>query len=312
MGKPCTIAADTASDSIKERVRALRRQTKAARRQDADGIHDLRVASRRVRVALKEAAPVFGRHEATRFEERVREVTRLLGKARELDVSLELLERRRKKLRGPPRYAATHTIHHMRALRKAAAPDVGAAAGLVESPAFDESLLGLFESLTTTKTCYLDRGARSILKQFRRLRLSHEEWRSSQSEEDLHAIRIRFKKLRYACEVYGAAFGPPMKTFIRRLKQSQEVLGQWNDYRVLRDYVLEAAVSAPPRAAEGFPQLRELLERDIAELLDAFPDVANGFFSNSGGREVAALFAKPRIECPRCRYTPPEAPGNGK
>src|SRR5262245_4052128 len=74
---------------IRQRVAALRRALPAAKDGDVKSLHQARVATRRLRAAL----PLFGAgRKAEKVVRCVRRLTRLLGPARELDVSLLILD----------------------------------------------------------------------------------------------------------------------------------------------------------------------------------------------------------------------------
>lgn len=60
---------------------------------DIEALHDMRVASRRLRAALSVFAAAFPGPEFVRFERDVKAVTDALGEARDLDVMIETLER---------------------------------------------------------------------------------------------------------------------------------------------------------------------------------------------------------------------------
>ena len=302
MTKPCELAEEEAVRQIKRHIRTLRSHLSAARAGDPDGIHDLRVASRRLRSALREARPAFGAAQPKRMAKQVQKITRWLGKARELDVSILLLDRHRSRLRGAPRHAATHVIRHMRSLRKAASPEVMEAADFVESPEFAQALMSLFEARHPAVSCHLMHAKRSISARHKRLQAACRAWEKSHREDDLHQVRICFKKLRYTCEFYERLHPAVMKKTLAELKQAQEALGQWNDYRILRDYVAAAAPSAPPRAAGGFSALTVLLEEAIAARLLAFSQAAPDFLTPRHGKALSPPPHEAALHCEKCPH----------
>jgi CHAD domain-containing protein len=64
-------------------VRELRRLERSP---DPDAIHDVRVASRRLRAALRHLEPCFRKRDARSLRAAVRKLARLLGEARDLDI----------------------------------------------------------------------------------------------------------------------------------------------------------------------------------------------------------------------------------
>jgi CHAD domain-containing protein len=306
--RECIITEQSMAYLLQVRVRTLLSQTALARKHDPDGIHDMRVASRRLRTVLGEAGPVFGAREIAAFLEAVREITRLLGVARELDVSIGLLDQRKGGLRGAERLAAVRTLAHMRALREAESANVESAADLAESPEFAVLLAALEDSQRSTASCHLERGEKGMRRRLRKVVKAHAIWRASGEPEDLHLVRIAFKKLRYTCELYETVYGEPLAKYIKQVKQAQEALGVWNDDRVLREYVLKAEPGAAIRALPGFAPLRDSLQADMDRQMQAFRDSAGQFTADDPVRVLDDALALPGMRCGHCTHTPPAPP----
>ncbi len=314
----CVVAVEEAARLLDVCTEKIRQLASAARRQDVDGIHDLRVASRRLRSALNETALVHAKKARRDFTERAAAITRLLGKARELDVSMLLLQHIRPQFRGDIRRAATFSIRYMDRLRKETAPQVQAACALADAPDFERMRVELDESRHASKKCLLEHARKSIGKLHKRVHKAYTRWEEQPDEEHLHRVRVCFKKLRYACECHEKLYGKPMSSFIKHLKAAQESLGLWNDLRVLRDYVAESSQdsaahtpSAPP--ASAFQDLKMALERRMGRMLQAFHRGAGGFFQEDMKRRQAKLFSSPQEHCINCPLFPaPEAPEDDK
>lgn len=60
---------------------------------DIEAVHDMRVASRRLRAAISVFAPAFRGRRFEKFEREVKAVTDALGEARDLDVMIDALEK---------------------------------------------------------------------------------------------------------------------------------------------------------------------------------------------------------------------------
>ena len=52
---------------------------------------------------------------------------------------------------------------------------------------------------------------------------------ASSTDAELHRLRIRCKRLRYACEFLSDLYGPPVKKFAMRVKALQDILGAHQD-----------------------------------------------------------------------------------
>jgi CHAD domain-containing protein len=85
---------DYAVQVIEERLEKMLSHVEGVRlSEDIEAVHDMRVASRRLRAALSIFASAFPERDFTRFEREVKMVTRALGSARDLDVMIETLEK---------------------------------------------------------------------------------------------------------------------------------------------------------------------------------------------------------------------------
>lgn len=293
----CTLAEDETAGVVTGHVATLRSQVGAVRRAEPDGIHDMRVASRRLRAALNEFAPFFERKARVRFAKRIRSVTRRLGQARELDVTLGLLRDWRPDLADATAEAVEHLHEELYSQRIAAAPSIQRAAAGVESPDFEEALRALFENRPPATRCYREAGSLRLTRRLENLSGFHLKWVDSRREEALHRLRVRFKKLRYASETYAPLYGAALKPFIQRLKEAQGSLGQWNDQRILRNYALRIQEQAPSLLNPGFSLLVQSLDRRVSELERQFAGEAELFFSKAEQDNRLRVLSAPLREC---------------
>jgi CHAD domain-containing protein len=95
---------------LKRRADALFRHFPAALGGDEEAIHQLRVAGRRLRVAVLLLADKPDGRRATRIQRLLRKLTRLAGKSRDLDVLLATYDQRLKSL--PTRDAVQNRLRH--------------------------------------------------------------------------------------------------------------------------------------------------------------------------------------------------------
>lgn len=84
---------------LKERLEKMLSYREAMLRgDDVETLHDMRVASRRLRAALTVFAPAFQSEDFRLLEAEVKNVTTALGEARDLDVMMEEMQRMKLKL----------------------------------------------------------------------------------------------------------------------------------------------------------------------------------------------------------------------
>lgn len=222
--------------------------------EDIEALHDMRVASRRLRSAFRVFGKCFARNRLRKVNERVKSVTRALGQVRDQDVFLEYL-------RG---YATAHQdidigwlIQREERIRE------DARAGMVST--LDEmensGLQALVDGLLSRVTKISDRPAhyfarfapRLIEPRVRELADCSSALADRADSPGHHAMRIAAKRLRYTMESYVPCFGKPLVQRISQVKLLQDQLGQIHDCDVwvdkLRQYKDEPKLSRRRRSA---------------------------------------------------------------
>jgi inorganic triphosphatase YgiF len=254
----------------------------AVRSDDPEYVHQMRVATRRLRAALRMFRPVLPAGFGERLLPSMREMMQALGQARDLDVLMaEIVAPVAQALPDEPRltdlagaitnrlYAARGAIRHV--LRQPGYGQLLLTAGrlLHGSPFVDPTGAGA-EAQSLLQ--FADRRLR------RQLKAIHELAAAARADypPSLHALRIGIKRLRYAIEFFGPMLpGKSGHTAIRRLAGLQEELGQLNDLASAgtllmvcagRDPALREAVTLiggwhGPRHAALLADIPEKLER---------------------------------------------------
>jgi inorganic triphosphatase YgiF len=211
--------------------------------QDAEYLHQARVAMRRMRSALTVFRRGFPR---AAFEEVVRELRWLdsaLGPARDWDVfalstlpriarafgqdrELPALAERAQRLRGTANAAAGEALHSKRytvLLLKLLAV-------FYREPwlaiADEEAQAARAQPLESFAREVLSRRHRKVVKTGRDLVGAHEH---ESDHAQLHALRIEIKKLRYAAEFFSSLYERRVKQYVSALAGLQELLGGLND-----------------------------------------------------------------------------------
>ena len=310
MARNCLLAVEAASKGLKRRVQALREPSQAISQGDPEGIHDMRVASRRFRALLKEHQGAFEKKPLKLFRNEMRDITRVLGTARELDVTIAILSSHRKRFHGPPRYAVSYALRQLRAKREAENEGIAKCVQWVNSADFDRRLIAVFEGLGPPSKCIRDHTIQNLKTYYQSLCRLYDLWKSLSSEEILHRIRVRFKQFRYACEIHESLYGERMKAFLGELKSAQEALGSWNDYRILCGYVESVAPNASRTAAEGMPEIMNAFRQNVGRSLQEFETVAQPFFSPEKTQQAFEFINAPETPCCRkkARATRSSAP----
>ncbi|MDP1527453.1 MAG: CHAD domain-containing protein [Rhodocyclaceae bacterium] len=230
--------------------------------EDPEYIHQMRVATRRLRAALRLFAPLLPADFATPMVAALRDMMAVLGQARDLDVLLaEIAEPVLHALPDEPRLAALiGIITDRRFERRRAAVD------FLRSPRYGlvtlETLADLhghaekvgvgeaapetaaqMQQLGEFATDRLQRLRKKVLKLARAARID--------DPPSLHALRIGIKRLRYALEFFSPLASPiAMRRILGHLATLQETLGQINDLANAGELLMDCAgKDAPLREA---------------------------------------------------------------
>ena len=200
-----------------------------------EGVHQFRVAIRRLRSALSAFRDLLPRAERRRINSQVRWIAQRFGHARDWDVFNSVLLRQVRSRVGNDR-----SLVAFAAAAKAARADAYAAiSDTIVSPRYTESLLtleGWWESGSWADSLGKDRDepaceyARRSLKKLHRRVAKLGEHLETLTEPELHELRKRAKKLRYAAEFFRSLFPPKAaKSYIKALSEMQDRLGSLND-----------------------------------------------------------------------------------
>ncbi|MFN3884879.1 MAG: CHAD domain-containing protein, partial [Rhodocyclaceae bacterium] len=218
---------------------------------DPEYIHQMRVALRRLRAALRLFRPVLPTDFTARLLPLARELMRPLGKARDVDVLLaEIAHPVLAALPDEPRLAAlvgviTERRHAVRqeVLRLLGAPRYGvivlsllASVHGISAPARAQAVA------TDGLPASLPEFAHERLRRLRRQVLALARDADAAKPETLHALRIGIKRLRYALEFF-APLSAKKKTarHLEHLAALQETLGQINDLANAGALLMECA-----------------------------------------------------------------------
>jgi len=225
---------------------------------DPDALHDMRVASRRLREALEIFGFCFPQKLFDRYYRRVRRVTRALGEVRNADVAmiffqklsastddilvqvaLEDLLRRLARSRRSARGRLLTGLHEAR---------------LAHLPA---ELANVFTRTENMPVRYQRGPKRSVVLARRQLLQRVRAFFSARmavtaedDEANLHKVRIAVKKLRYAVEVFDYAVGEDVVSHLGELKRLQDTLGELHDHDVFAGMVRKrlAKLQTQPQA----------------------------------------------------------------
>ena len=192
-----------------------------------EAVHQMRVATRRLRALLRAARPLLVPEWSEQMRGELSWLAGVLGPARDLDVLIGYFQQELATLEkgeAPP---------VRRLIRKLGRDRASVQEDLVSSLRTDR-YLALLELVETGSRQPQVRPSEVSLRdiastEFRKLRKAVRALPEHPSDEELHRVRIKVKRARYAAELAETTVGRPASRFIQRAKDLQDILGMHQD-----------------------------------------------------------------------------------
>ena len=237
---------------------------------DAEDLHRMRVATRRLRAILRAGRGVVEPEWADGLRNDVAWLGGQLGPVRDSDVLHESIANARDGLDERERKGLDVLL---RILRKEAGD---ARERLAEAMSSDRyfTLLDTIElAVAAPRFTGNDTPTAAIAKsEFRKLRSAVRSLPKDPSDEELHTVRISGKRARYAAELAEASRGKAATRFIRRAKEFQDMIGEHQDAVMAEDELRRVTgLTRSQTAALAAGQLIERQRETKRQLRRAFP-----------------------------------------
>jgi CHAD domain-containing protein len=285
--------------------------------EDPEDLHDMRVATRRMRAALSLFAEVLPVR-AQAFREELGWLGRLLGAVRDLDVQLESLSE-----------MASATAGWSAGMRPEDHDPLGELAAILERER-DTARADMLTGLDSVRWERLAKGLSAMVQQGPARRSlaarvpaviglpdlvvarhdavakAGKRAKRSGAVPDFHRLRIRCKRLRYALEFGADVYGGRTARFVRQLTVLQDELGQMQDAEVASIRLAELATGEahlPPATVFVMGGVAERHRREVDRLVRRMPKEV----SRVGGREwrdLLELMERRRAEAEAERPVP--------
>jgi CHAD domain-containing protein len=222
--------------------------------EDPEDLHKMRVASRRMRCALRVLGPFFQDHELTPFAYVLKEITGMLGRVRDLDVFIIRISENIKS-------EALPSSNHLARLLPLAEQDRDLARQemikFLDARPYQDFLKTFHHVLNTP---YPDPSSRpledclqDLLQERRSVIAQHRAGLTPASLPEQHKLRILVKRLRYTIEFFTDLLGPSQDEVLTVLKTIQDHLGALNDTKQARA-ILTKWEERRPKEAPGTVQ----------------------------------------------------------
>ncbi len=219
---------------------------------DIEELHDMRVATRRMRAAFEIFGDAFDPKALKPHLKGLRATGRALGHVRDLDVFMEKAGHYLDTLPEEQRSGLDPLLDAWKAKRELSRNEMLAHLDSPQYQTFVQNFnlflhtpgAGIRPSVEDHPTPKLVREVAPVLIYTRLAAVrAYDAILKNAPIEQLHALRIEFKKLRYAVEFFREVLGEESKAVITDLKQLQDHLGDLNDAEVatiiLREFLDE-------------------------------------------------------------------------
>ncbi len=231
--------------------------------QDIEALHDMRVATRRMRAAYSIFADYFDPAVLAPFNKGLRRVGRALGTVRDLDVLMEKAEAYQSTLEEGATEVLAPLLADWRARREVARREMLAH---LDSPAYRDFVTAFQVFLTTPGA-----GAqpvpigeplphqvrhvapRLILTRYEVVR-AYETIIDGAPLPTYHMLRIDCKRLRYALEFFRDVLGREAPEIIKQVTAMQDLLGALQDAHVAEDLIAGFLEEQRKKRKKGLPE----------------------------------------------------------
>ena len=270
--KPRIAASSRSRDQIltlvREQLKVIRTEEPGTRLgTDPEELHKMRAAVRRLRAILGAVRGMFDLDWLEGLRGELDWLGTVLGGLRDLDVLREYLRKELASLKPAARVVGNDLFDLVDAQRAHAQHKIVTA---LDGERYTKLLARLERAIQRPKVVSTDLSLPGVAaSQFKKLRKAVKALPKKPNGDDLHAVRIRVKRARYAAELAQPIVGEPAERFVARTKKLQDILGEYQDAVVaekrLRTLVAEDRRSPVARLANELVK-RQRVRRQAAQL----------------------------------------------
>ena len=201
---------------------------------DPEDVHQLRVATRRLRSVLKTAAPILHRTWVDEIRSELGWLARELGPARDLDVLIPYLREEAGSLDPADRKALAPLFKKLDEARAATQKDVLEA---LRSERYLALLAGIEAAAAGPPSGGEGSLRAEVEGEFKKLRKAMRVVEEDPSHEAIHKARIKGKRARYATELLEDELGKAGAKLVAAAKEFQDAAGEHHDAVVAEDRI---------------------------------------------------------------------------
>lgn len=231
-----------------------------------EGVHDMRVATRRLRSALRDFAHLMKKKSLKKISKDIKRIADTLGMARDQDVAIVALEKLRKKSKDRQvKEGIAKLIEERRVIRDQAQLDIMETLAVsnmeILQKSFEKTIDEATRQTTSARVITFNEAGRKVVgKSLEEFCDLSENIYEPFVDEPLHELRIAAKRLRYAVELYTACWGERIVPFGDGIAEMQGFLGEIHDADVWLESLSKRLRKADENAANIW-LLSEFIEK---------------------------------------------------
>jgi len=203
---------------------------------DPEGVHSMRVASRRLRSAMRDFMPYLRQRGLTSVLKQTKSIAAALGEVRDQDVAIIALENIQKQAPDEMSSALEQLINERKERRNESREKLSSILVANEMKEAKSEFMSGVEKATAggkssaeAELTYSRMSAIVIHDRLKELEKLSESLYNPFEIEALHDMRIAAKRLRYALELFQQCWGRSLQTFAKTTARLQTALGEVHD-----------------------------------------------------------------------------------
>lgn len=280
---------------LAEFVAMLEREAGSRSGEDIEDVHQMRVAIRRSRSLMQLLEPRFKHKVISTYSRDLRQIMRVLGPVRDLDVMIHDLTEYQATLSNERAAVAQEIIE---ALEQRLTVARRRLLKTLNHKDYRRFIKRYSQFLTTpgagarvpdgsTVTPYQVRHVLPpmIAEHLAAVR-AYETVLDSGDIDTMHALRIEFKELRYVISLFSDLLGDSIKDYVEELKQIQDHLGRLNDISVAQEHFGDLMEDLEGEQIELLWEYLGTLEVEQPQLVEQMPAVWKRFTSKTVQRKL--------------------------
>jgi CHAD domain-containing protein len=246
---------------------------------DPEDVHQARVATRRLRSDLRTFHSLLDSDWTQSLRQDLKSIGADLGEVRDTEVLLDRLRAHAERLPTADQATARKIIQRLLQRWDAARAELREALGSTRYAELLDRLVDAAREPALVPSAVDDRAADVlpplVSKPWKKLSTAVDELPDDPSDEELHHIRIKAKRCRYAAEAVAPAVGKRARAFAKAIAEVQDVLGEHQDAVVAEQWLRDVSSSTIGREVFVAGQLATLERVEIERTRGEWGEVWN-------------------------------------